>query len=153
MQREIRDTYLKQAGARCPYCLSHEIEDCGNLVVHEGGLGWVDIRCRICDSVWFNKYALVGVVEMPMYRHACGACRYLGRKNGHDLYYCAGSREHKVIARFGNAPDETKSGTEFVDTDPELGEAYNRALLHGLVKPLSSIPESKRQPERSRNAA
>ncbi len=145
MQKEIRDSYLKQEGERCPYCLSHEIEDCGNLVIHDG-FGWVDVQCKICGSLWFNKYALVGVVEMPMFTHDCDACRYLGRKNGHDLYHCVGNREHTVIARFGNDPAENKSGIEFAESDPELGEAYNRALLHGLINPdIISIPSCKRQ--------
>lgn len=61
-----------------------------------------------------------------------GDITHLGEFNGYDLYYSCQVGLPTVIARFGDAGHEYKSGMVFADHDTELGEAKKRALALNL---------------------
>jgi hypothetical protein len=52
------------------------------------------------------------VWDLPArYKHdACPNCRYLGRFNDYDLYYCEGIMTKTVLARFSHEPSGYSSG-------------------------------------------
>ena len=57
--------------------------------------------------------------------------KFLGHKEGHDLYYCPIFKD--IIARFGNEPQEYRSGTIFAGVIPALAMAKKIAIEKGLV--------------------
>jgi len=70
--------------------------------------------------------------ESPKFKHDCEACTFLGTHNDHDLYYCGQTSVPTVIARYGHAGPDYKSGLVMADFDDELGEARDRAEKKGL---------------------
>lgn len=69
----------------------------------------------------------------PRYTHDCARCKFLGPHGDFDLYFCPGPNT-TVIARRGGEGNY-KSGLIFGRNglDPELAEAYQRAVLFGLL--------------------
>lgn len=68
-----------------------------------------------------------------MFEHDCNKCISLGSFQDHDLYFCKQGSLPTVIARFGNNPEDYKSGLIFADIDPELSEAKKRAISRSLI--------------------
>lgn len=82
--------------------------------------------------------------ETPQYKHDCDDCIFLGRYDGHDLYF------HKkfpvtVLARFGNNGPDYVSGLLMWKIIPVLHEAAIRAVAQRLMTEgyleRNSIPE------------
>jgi len=80
--------------------------------------------------------------EVPLFKHDCACCIYLGEFDGEDLYYHGSEKDAMitVIARFGNQGGEYASGLVFGEMEKEdltssLGEAYRRAKMGGLRIP------------------
>jgi hypothetical protein len=72
-------------------------------------------------------------MEKPQFTHDCKACTFLGRFNGHDLYFCTQRNFPTVIARYSSAGPDYKSGIAFAGVDPEIGEAHKRAVKRGFL--------------------
>jgi hypothetical protein len=79
--------------------------------------------------------------ELPaqVYEHDCAECVYLGifkkTYRQYDLYYCMHGGLAKVLARYGNAPDEILSSNDHkIGNHYVLREACERAVARGLVK-------------------
>ena len=51
-----------------------------------------------------KKAILVSRSSKPAFTHDCDACRFLGRLDGADLYYCP--NDGSYVRRFGNEPSE-----------------------------------------------
>jgi hypothetical protein len=76
--------------------------------------------------------------EIPLHKHDCNNCVFLGSFDGEDLYYHPGQMV-SLIARWGKG-GEYNSGLIFGEMDEEdpnspLGEAYRRACKLGLNLP------------------
>lgn len=69
------------------------------------------------------------------FKHDCTACQPLGEFNEFDLYYCQQNPKAMatVVARYGSKGSEYHSGLHFIDSMPELAEAFKRAQEAGLV--------------------
>ena len=77
--------------------------------------------------------------QTPTFEHDCVNCIFLDTVHGHyeeedthDLYYCDG--EPTVVARYGNAGYEYRSGLEFAKGDHVLLVAKNLAIEKELMK-------------------
>jgi hypothetical protein len=70
---------------------------------------------------------------IPQWKHDCDECKFLGRHEGRDLYYCvsgSASPLGSVLARSGSSPDEYSSvPLQIAETMAEgpLYEASRRA--------------------------
>jgi len=74
--------------------------------------------------------------DAPVFEHDCEQCTFLGRFQCHDLYFCRqGGNVSTVISRYGSAGPQYASGLEIgrKSLDPELAEAYRRAVERGLI--------------------
>jgi len=77
--------------------------------------------------------------EVPKYKHDCERCVFLGRytntskgrKGESDLYYCAG--EPTAIERYGDEGSNYYSGLCFMNANPAIKEAIDRANKMGLI--------------------
>lgn len=74
-------------------------------------------------------------LDTPLFQNTSGAAEYLGTFDKHDLYFDpqTGLGIPTVIARFGPAPGDYKSGLAGATDDPHLAEAKARAYNAGLI--------------------
>lgn len=133
INNQIKNLYLENNGKCCPFCMSAQVQAC-TLGISDMGLLEQRLVCAMCQSIWCNRYRLVSVEISPFFTHDCVHCVYLGSYDGNDLYYCDAGGEQTVIARYGNDPDENKSGIIFQSTDRHLTTAASRANLFGLAE-------------------
>jgi hypothetical protein len=72
---------------------------------------------------------------MSLFPNSSDAQTFLGSFDGHDLYFDPQVGLPTVIARYGAAGHEYKSGMEFArrGLDPHLVEARLRAMDRGLI--------------------
>ena len=71
---------------------------------------------------------------MSLFPNSSDAQTFLGSFDGHDLYFDPQVGIPTVIARYGAAGHEYKSGIPFAAVDGHLNEALQRALTRGLLK-------------------
>ena len=64
------------------------------------------------------------------FKHDCNECIPLGQENDHDLYYCnkEGGMPPTLVARFGDAGPDYKSGMELAGHDNEITRALDLAI-------------------------
>ena len=75
-----------------------------------------------------------GLTQVPMYKHTCAECVFLGGWDLHDLYFCrhdGNGDVPTVIARFGDALEDCECGLG-VKT-PHLNVARDLAVTRGLL--------------------
>jgi hypothetical protein len=113
------------------------------------------IRHYMCDGDFYIKFEgdsieiiagdSFGEVpqDPPKYQHDCDKCKFLGQamddKEFCDLYYCPqGGHIPTVIARYGNEPEDYRSGLPGVDGDYFLKIAKEKAVFFGY------LPEDKK---------
>ena len=72
--------------------------------------------------------------EDPQFDHDCDQCRFLGRYEKHDLYFCDQSGMPTVLARYGNDGWDYTSGVFFAPVYPAVAEAVKRAKDKGWLK-------------------
>ena len=70
-------------------------------------------------------------VAAPIFLHDCKACRFLGRINGRDLYFCPNGNDY--LARFGSKGEEYTS----LGNHTPSGSVYNlaRKIMAAKVPP------------------
>lgn len=56
------EAYLKNAGSKCPSCLSSDIEAGGGTEI-EGSSVFVPVTCNNCEAAWDDAYTLSGVAN------------------------------------------------------------------------------------------
>lgn len=66
------------------------------------------------------------------YAHDCDQCTFLAHFDTMDLYVC-GKNHPTVIARFGDLPEDYKSGIRFASVDDHLWKASSIAKERGLL--------------------
>ncbi len=72
--------------------------------------------------------------EIPIHKHDCAACIFLGTYQGEDLYVCPAGRVPTVISRYG-IHGEYSSGMCFsYGQGHRLTEARLRAEKQGIIK-------------------
>jgi hypothetical protein len=71
------------------------------------------------------------------FKHDCNSCIFLGHVNKNDLYYCKHGMGNvpTVIARYGSAPGNYKSGMSFIKLDKHLEKAAELARAKGYFIP------------------
>ena len=70
----------------------------------------------------------------PLFPNTSDAQTFLGSFDGHDLYFDPQVGIPTVIARFGPAGPDYKSGLPLAAVDGHLAEAKRRAITRGLLK-------------------
>ena len=68
----------------------------------------------------------------PRYTHDCAKCKFLGKHDEYDLYFCD-KWSATVIARFGSDWGDYLSGMSAAASVEPLGEALKRAYALGHV--------------------
>jgi hypothetical protein len=63
MTPNMQKKYLKDKGAICPFCGSHEIE-ASSFEVEENGTASQRVYCNGCDRSWDDLYTLTGAEEI-----------------------------------------------------------------------------------------
>ncbi len=73
------------------------------------------------------------IIEPARFVHDCDVCKYLGRHEEYDLYFC--KTEPTVIARFSGEGSKYMSGMAFatIGGSKPLYEAKQRAIKWGLI--------------------
>lgn len=71
--------------------------------------------------------------DKPVFTHDCTDCTFLGRWNGHDLYFCP--NEPTVISRFGDYGDYNSG---LGSMKPSLARARERAVQAGHIVALTA---------------
>ena len=61
MSALTEEDYVKIGGAKCPFCLSDQIE--GGFVEIESAGAYQYITCLACERVWTDHYVLIGYQE------------------------------------------------------------------------------------------
>ncbi len=81
-------------------------------------------------------------IEAPRFTHDCDVCKYLGRYEEYDLYFC--KREPTVIGRFSSTGRDYTSGMCFAvpGVSKPLYEAKQRAIKLGLIQQDDDIHTS-----------
>jgi len=90
----------------------------------------------LVDEVTPKLISLIikNIIEPPRYTHDCHTCRYMGRHEEYDLYYCG--NEPTVIARYSNIGSDYTSGMIFARPNgvEPLYQAKLRAIQYGIIK-------------------
>lgn len=76
------------------------------------------------------------ISQAPRFKHNCMDCKWLGRYEEYDLYYCVQMGNiPTVIGRKSDKPADYTSGLGFAKKDgiPALHEALQRAVKIGLI--------------------
>lgn len=79
-----------------------------------------------------------GITPIPEHKHDCNSCRFLGHKNGMDIYFCTqGGRWPTFIARTSSEPSHNYSGANFVMS----GEFYHSggAVQRAQIERVSNL--------------
>lgn len=73
-------------------------------------------------------------LEPSRYEHDCNSCKYLGRHEEYDLYFC--SNEPTVVARYSDHGPDYIAGLMFAkpDINMALHEAKIRSIKYGFIK-------------------
>ena len=73
------------------------------------------------------------IIEPARFTHDCDVCKYLGRYEEYDLYFC--KDEPTVVARFSSVGADYASGMAFATIGglEPLHEARQRAIKQGLL--------------------
>lgn len=74
----------------------------------------------------------------PVHKHDCACCRFLGRLNGEDLYYCI--RHGEYIRRFGSREPDYGSLGDF--TPPGSPYALAAKLWEKVRENPNLIPNA-----------
>lgn len=59
-QHELAQKYLKDQGARCPFCGSEDVE--GGFVEIDCRRAYQKVRCNACNQAWHDGYTLDSVM-------------------------------------------------------------------------------------------
>lgn len=106
-------------------------EVANNILIDNGGMEY-DYGVLSVDKIMTIVDYLIEEYYSPRYEHNCICCRYLGRYEKYDLYYCEESVK-TVIARYGKDSDYI-SGLGFSDNhNNPLFVAKMRAEKLGLI--------------------
>lgn len=76
----------------------------------------------------------------PVFTHDCGACRFLGRLDGHDLYFCPTHGEYS--ARYGNEPHQYSSLGDFTPPGSPVSLARQLNERHLPPRAYRSAPST-----------
>jgi transposase-like protein len=58
------EEYVKLGGKRCPHCGSIDFHNTGPVDTGNDEFAYQRMVCDACDSVWYNRYQLVGFGEV-----------------------------------------------------------------------------------------
>lgn len=117
----------------------------GEITLNKGLIEWGTVY-RINDNHRLEGGSERGRIlkklfelSVPLHKHDCDKCTYLGRFKESDLYYCLQIEKiPTLIARHGVGGNYS-SGFQFGeaqkdDMECEMGEAWRRAAAIGLIK-------------------
>lgn len=69
----------------------------------------------------------------PVFAHVCESCRFLGRVDGSDLYFCDSGQRKTIVARHSNEVGDYTSGLILDGVDPLITKGANIARERGYI--------------------